>query len=360
MDWKTLSHGVGRALSRGRQLLLAQSGGPEHSPFWQVHFNGLVNNSARTRALKLLLLVTLLTFYPLGIKNLLIGEWLLASGCLLFGVVLSAELLSVLKRNQGLLGYPIPAMLLVALTLLTLYTLGPLGSYWLFPIAMGLVFFAPPRVSLTANLWIIAGSAVIGFSQMPPLLALRMMVALIICVCVAHFVMNAVVRLHTELLSLSTRDALTQALNRTQLESFLSSSLAYERQATIAMLDIDNFKAINDRHGHDVGDRVITEVVACINRHTRQGDLVFRLGGDEFLILFSHTDVAQSAMIIDKLRRAIESEHFNSEVSVTISAGLQSSFAHTEVAQWLKDADVALYQAKRQGRNCVVTNEQPV
>ncbi|BDY04839.1 GGDEF domain-containing protein [Ferrimonas sp. YFM] len=338
------------------RALLSKVGEEEHSPFWKTQYNGVVKTRARDRAIKVLMAVGLLTFIPLGLMNLSGDAPVLGSLLLLYGVLLTIECKTVLVHGKGVFGYLVMGLLLACVAISSVWVKGALASYWMFPVVTALVFFAPPKVSAASNLLIIVGVLFASLQSMEPKLAVRMVAALFIVAGVAHFVMTAILRLHAQLVQLSTHDSLTQALNRSQLDDHLTHSLRRdtERPASIALLDIDNFKNINDTYGHDVGDKVITQVVECINTHTRKHDLLFRVGGDEFLILFNDTQPTEAVRVADKLRLAIQSLTLGPGLSVSVSIGLKGAKGALEPRQWIRQADRALYRAKKAGRNQAV------
>jgi diguanylate cyclase (GGDEF)-like protein len=132
------------------------------------------------------------------------------------------------------------------------------------------------------------------------------------------------------------------------------------------LLDIDHFKSINDRYGHDVGDQVIIAVARCCGIQTRDSDVAARIGGEEFAILLPETELADARVAAERLRRAVAADPIATSggpVSVTVSIG--TALATTKLndsAELMKLADDALYAAKRGGRNCVaaVLDDEPV
>ena len=128
---------------------------------------------------------------------------------------------------------------------------------------------------------------------------------------------------------------------------------------SVLAVDVDFFKAINDTHGHDAGDKVLQELAQRLRDHTRSIDLCCRIGGEEFIIVLPNTDAFTAEKIGERLRRSVASKSFMvggpSLVPVTISAGLASlSGMDDTLEKLLKRADSALYRAKREGRNRVI------
>jgi diguanylate cyclase (GGDEF)-like protein len=149
-------------------------------------------------------------------------------------------------------------------------------------------------------------------------------------------------------------DHLTGLLNRAQLDDRLSEAVARVRDLGTnlgcVLLDLDHFKAVNDRFGHLAGDEVLREVSARLRRNLRMTDTVFRFGGEEFCVLVEGGDGRGAMVVAEKLLAAIAAQPV-AERDLTASAGvaLWSTLFH-EPAELLEAADLALYQAKRRGR----------
>lgn len=159
---------------------------------------------------------------------------------------------------------------------------------------------------------------------------------------------------------LSLTDALTGLYNRrhfnAELEREFMRSKRYGGDLCIAIIDIDFFKKINDTYGHLCGDYVLKEVAYLILENFRKTDMVFRYGGEEFVVLMTETSLENSLIPLERLRKTIENNNFifkGEKIKVTISIGTETN--HTEsTEEFLNNADKALYQAKQSGRNQTV------
>ncbi|MCA9168432.1 MAG: diguanylate cyclase, partial [Planctomycetales bacterium] len=161
-----------------------------------------------------------------------------------------------------------------------------------------------------------------------------------------------------ELQYLATRDSLTGCLNRrTFFEIFDEQwKLAHRHQHPLSclMIDVDHFKSVNDNHGHAMGDEVLKQVAATIQKMARKGDVPCRYGGEEFCMLLPNTDIAGACEVAERIRQAIEQLEF-SALSITASLGGSSISLGANAPQELLDqADKCLYVAKRSGRNRVI------
>lgn len=160
----------------------------------------------------------------------------------------------------------------------------------------------------------------------------------------------------------SGSDALTHLLNRRFLPSVLSREIAMARNKgivfSVLLLDIDHFKTINDRYGHDTGDRTLQQVAQVLSRLAGSGDFLFRYGGEEFLILCAESDAAKAGLLAERIRREVERQPIDagdgSPISVTVSIGIATYEGHPDYQRLIRQADQALYQAKTMGRNRTV------
>jgi diguanylate cyclase (GGDEF)-like protein len=158
---------------------------------------------------------------------------------------------------------------------------------------------------------------------------------------------------------LSVRDGLTGLYNRKKLDEILNDQFARfrrtQRAFALLMLDVDNFKAINDREGHLAGDEVLEKVAAVLAQSIRNIDYAARYGGEEFVIVLVETDTEAALSVAERIRALIESTRYGAgSISVTISVGVTDSRdADDSPEAMLARADGALYVAKRAGRNKV-------
>lgn len=170
-------------------------------------------------------------------------------------------------------------------------------------------------------------------------------------------------REHRNILSTMSRtDSLTGLTNhgawKDQLAMTFIISQNMRCSSTIALIDIDHFKSINDTYGHMVGDRVLRDISRILTANLRPTDLAGRYGGDEFGVIFPDTGHAQAAQILERLRVAVgELEHREHPgLKLSLSIGLATRMSHfTDADMWLHEADKALYVAKQNGRNQVIS-----
>lgn len=159
----------------------------------------------------------------------------------------------------------------------------------------------------------------------------------------------------------ATRDALTGLINRGHFTEMASMELERARRfsepLTIALLDIDHFKRVNDTYGHDAGDQALIMFARVCQDYTRRIDYVGRLGGEEIAILLPRANKEPAYEMMQRLRLGLMEQRLQAtgaEYSITVSIGLASLRGHTrDLRELMRNADAALYKAKREGRNRV-------
>jgi diguanylate cyclase (GGDEF)-like protein len=163
-----------------------------------------------------------------------------------------------------------------------------------------------------------------------------------------------------QLNKLVTFDQLTGAYSRhhfmEELERHGALNARHGNPVSLIMLDLDHFKQINDRYGHSVGDRALREAVVIVQAELRDGDMLGRIGGEEFLVLLPMTDREAALILAERLRESLEAVRLVEDaqtIQIPASFGVAELGRNEEVSLWLKRADEALYQAKAAGRNRV-------
>lgn len=172
-------------------------------------------------------------------------------------------------------------------------------------------------------------------------------------------------RMNEVLAQLSITDELTRLHNHRFFHDHLrretKRALRTDQPLTLVLLDIDDFKSLNDHYGHAAGDTVLRQVAEVMNREIRETDLLARYGGEEFALLASQTPLEGAVALAEKIRMAISAaeitmtdEHGSTQVQITVSVGV-APFRNDEKA-FFNDADRALYRAKASGKDCVVVD----
>ena len=154
-------------------------------------------------------------------------------------------------------------------------------------------------------------------------------------------------------------DSLTGARSRLAYDEQIVQELArwerYQTPFSYVILDIDHFKQVNDNYGHNAGDKALILITKLMQKQIRKSDTLFRIGGEEFVLLLSNTPADKAEPIITKLRKAVADSGFHfkqKRVALTLSAGITESILGDNIQSAYERADRALYQAKDAGRNC--------
>jgi diguanylate cyclase (GGDEF)-like protein len=171
-------------------------------------------------------------------------------------------------------------------------------------------------------------------------------------------VLMAADRLQADLDDQANRDPLTGALNRRAFALIAEKAIARSRRSakplSVLIMDLDNFKLINDCHGHDAGDALLCRFVVCANKIFRGEDVFCRFGGEEFVALLPNTSAEQAQVAAERLRTAFAADS-NTEQAlstpITVSIGIAERDPDETIESLLHRADTALYQAKNRGRN---------
>ncbi len=175
------------------------------------------------------------------------------------------------------------------------------------------------------------------------------------------FILAALERSANEMEDLATHDGMTDCLNRSAAVALLDNTLRRAQRTgestSLVMLDLDHFKAVNDKHGHRVGDEVLRRFAQTARQRLRGSDVLARMGGEEFALILPATDAVGAMRVAESVRAAIQaltvSDLKNGSLSITLSAGVACAAGSLAATpdQLYHQADIALYAAKAGGRN---------
>ncbi|MCG9726773.1 GGDEF domain-containing protein [Vibrio brasiliensis] len=316
-----------------------------------INDEAILDLAKQKQLLKIIAAITLIIFVPLGIKNIIAGEIMLGMVLLAFEISLLLEITAIIYNRISLFSHYLPLVLLLISAVLAVRVFGTLATYWIYPILISLIFLLPKREAITSNFIMISGSGFAALMHQDVAVTLRYVISLIVTAIIVHVVVQAIRALQVELRTLLVKDALTGVYNRHELNDSLESAIEHYPCSSLSLIDVDNFKYVNDLFGHDVGDRVLISIAACIQQEMELDDKLFRLGGDEFLLLHHGKDQLlaeeKSSRILNRVRQLPSP----SEQPITISIGIAECQPSEQAREWIKRADLALYQSKRAGRN---------
>lgn len=224
-------------------------------------------------------------------------------------------------------------------------------------------------VSGAASLFVIATLAVLHVmfandaSSVDPFIleglhTVNLTIPLVVLFVTGYYYRSASIAAEARLVLLASHDPLTGLLNRRRMLERLHERRAEfdrrERPFALVMADIDHFKAVNDAHGHEVGDQVLCDISQVLKANLREEDVLARWGGEEYLILLSEASLEAASVVAEKLRRAVETHPFGGgALSITMTFGVHVFDGALTLEQAIAAADSALYAGKAAGRNRV-------
>jgi diguanylate cyclase (GGDEF)-like protein len=206
----------------------------------------------------------------------------------------------------------------------------------------------------TSLLNIIHMTSILDIPMTPVSFIIPVVAGIIFGVLLAHIKL-----LSRRLQEMAYTDSLTHVYNRLHLTHFLEAEIErvkrYKGTFSIILFDLDYFKKVNDEYGHLTGDRILQQLTKLVSRANRDADILARYGGEEFIILASATDLKGALKHAERLRRDIENYQFGLSRKITASFGVaEFNPEEDDINSLIRRADIALYNAKGQGRNCVV------
>jgi len=263
---------------------------------------GISSLDFRGRANLGLAVACLLILGPFAINNLIQGRVLLGLGSMLICMAMIAiGWLTYNRRDPGLISLLIIVPAVIGFLFVSIQNQGIIGVLWCYPGVLAFFIILKERVA--------------------PLAALALILVVV-----------------------------------PQAWVELGSGIGLRAGATLLAIDIDDFKAVNDQLGHAVGDQVLSALGELLRGRFRQVDQIFRLGGEEFLVLLNDTGRAEAARTAEDLRALVEDQHMLDARPLTVSIGVAPLVEDESVQTWMHRADANLYRAKELGRNQVVTD----
>ncbi|MDG1752700.1 MAG: GGDEF domain-containing protein [Thalassotalea sp.] len=253
-------------------------------------------------------------------------------------------------------------LLAILATLTTLYLKGISQLFWCYPTIAILFYFLTVRLAAISSLITLIGFAILAAPLLPQILLATFLITLVITASCSLAFSYETSKQHQQLEVLSKTDHLTKTLNRRafteiaqrQINNYLRNPIA----TSMILLDIDHFKSINDKFGHNQGDDVLVKICQLLLKELRVNDYLFRIGGEEFIILPYATGQKQAVHLAVKLKDLIEKYSFIEGRQVTISCGVaEYNKGDDNLKDWYARADKALYRAKKTRNTVCYDNE---
>ncbi|GAB3019905.1 GGDEF domain-containing protein [Bowmanella dokdonensis] len=303
-----------------------------------------------------------ISILPFSVLRLIEEEWLLAALDSFAVVAMASIFLYVYLTGRAVLMAHLLSLICLLVLVVTVSLKGAAQTYWTYPAVLVVFFLLRPALALASVLLVIAALTTLLVGEMPPLIFAAFLLSVLATIgFTAIFAWRT--RAHKEqLLRLATKDPLTGAGNRRAMEEKLLECLhSYQRTPlpmSLILLDLDNFKAVNDKFGHEEGDRILKAVTRCIQQRLRRIDQLYRFGGEEFVVITENTSLREAGLLAEALRQEVAdaSAELN---AVTISLGVAQYHPGETGYEWLGRADRCMYQAKGQGRNSLCICNQP-
>ncbi len=302
-------------------------------------------------------LATGLGVLPFAVYRFSLQQWDIA----IMDISVSAIMLSLFFYIYKTQNVRIAAKILISMaligSLLSIYLKGPQQIYWVFPATVATFYVLKPNFSAAITFVFSLALTLMLYHHTSSLQLLTVLMTLLITNLLAYVFSTSMARQREQLLLLATQDPLTGAGNRRALKDkmkhIIASNLRAPSNVSLLLIDLDYFKKINDKFGHNAGDVFLTELTRLIHSRIRTTDTLFRFGGEEFIVIAENTNIDAAKVLSEVLRTTTESSDIVPETIVTISIGVAVLHKDETDEQWIKRADDALFQAKENGRNQV-------
>ena len=236
---------------------------------------------------------------------------------------------------------------------------GVIGIFWVFPAVLFINFLAFGRL---AKFYTVVYFAVVSATLLLTFeleIASRAVTGLLVTILITQIFIGMIDKLQKQLVDQSNIDPLTGALNRREMDTVLETAIERKHRtqtpATLLMFDIDRFKSVNDTYGHAIGDHVLKELAMLIHRRGRGLDQLFRLGGEEFMLYLPDTPSEGAVALAEELRMLVAGAKFIDGRKITISIGVSELGFGENIDDWMRRGDEALFSAKYNGRDRVVS-----
>ncbi|MDX1455550.1 MAG: GGDEF domain-containing protein [Gammaproteobacteria bacterium] len=320
--------------------------------------NVLAQKDFRMAATMALSALGVLILLPFSLNNFMQGRIGLGFGSLFIVAILGYNAWSI-RRGR----FPVRLTLFGLVPIVVVYlffsisTQGVIGVLWCYPAIFSFYMMLPERHAWFANALLVIMAVPTAGQVLDESLVVRVAATLFAASLFAIIFLRVIASQQKKLHDIAVTDSLTGLYNRALLQDDLARAIEQHRRTSVPMallaLDLDHFKSINDRFGHDAGDKVLVGTATLLKQRLRSSDRIYRTGGEEFLILLHDTNTQQAGSVAEELRLAVSNAQLLDQHTVTTSIGVAMRQADELWTDWLRRADARLYEAKEAGRNCV-------
>lgn len=300
----------------------------------------------------------------LALAQLWLGNYMQAAIIFAAGVVFAA--IAYTFRNGRIPNYwrLVFMALLSLICVMSIRENGTIGVYWAYPLLVASFFMFRDGFAIALAAVITILFSIVVLTYMPFNDGWRIAATLSVILALGSVFVVMLGRMQKLLHQLVITDTLTGLQNRHRVNSVISDLIhnfrRYHRVASLLMLDLDHFKLINDKYGHLFGDQMLKQLGRRLKSSLRVNDQLFRVGGEEFLIVLPETGVKEAVKAAEKIRQIVSNTPFDgkeAQEALTVSIGVAQLGAEQTWAEWINTADTALLEAKRKGRNQVCAVE---
>ncbi len=319
----------------------------------------MLRQSDSVRVARLTSLLAVFMFSSFGFMYLLQGSILLAVAVLLLAFFWGVNLWLCLKGDYNkFLNYVFIPTVSTLVTALVIAIDGVVGTYWILIRIVAGFYFLPRSIAWKVLLFYLPAPLVSSWLYLDSEVFYFLLVTIVIITLFVYFYNVESARKAETARNQARTDPLTGLLNRFLLNDFLEHAVNIHNRsgipAVMIMFDIDHFKSINDRFGHPKGDEVLVSFADMLKNRFRATDQVFRIGGEEFLVLLYELSEEDGVRLAEQFLEEVSSSSLLDEDKVTVSAGVAALQAAMSWQGWMNICDKRLYKAKKAGRNRVV------
>lgn len=297
-----------------------------------------------------------LCIMPFFFIRVFYAEWLIALLDLFAVVSTSSIFVYVFKTGKTLFARNSMAMLCILLVLGTISIKGAQQLVWLYPGIIGVFYLLKPKQALGITAFIVALLGVLLWQQLDDILKIQYILSTLITLLFSFAFADRMLHQQKMLKELSIKDPLTGAGNRRAMEEKLleiteQNRSNFKHQPSLILIDLDEFKKVNDQYGHSAGDNILRDFANVVLSNLTNEDYLYRFGGEEFVVICENRDQENTSILAENLREAIDENNFDQDLHITISLGIAEYKPDETGFEWLGRADKAMYKAKDAGRN---------
>lgn len=300
--------------------------------------------------------ISALALTPFVFMRFQAQDWIVGSLDLLIVIVAGILFTYVWRTGETKTPGRVLACAFITTVFLTVLIKGAVQTVWIYPALSATFFVLNTYIAAAVCIFMLLAIGVVIWPQLDTFEALQIYTTVFATLLFSYTFADRMRYQQRQLEHIATRDPLTDAGNRRSMEQKLIDIASYQRRnqdclASLILMDIDEFKNLNDTYGHSLGDEMLVELVHALDKRVRSSDSLFRFGGEEFVVIAENTDIEAASKLAEQLREAIENSTALAKYKVTVSVGTAQFKPDETPFEWLGRADKAMYQAKHYGGN---------